>query len=123
MGVPDDITLLWTEDNWRNIRRLSIPSKTNRSGGAGVYYVSIVKIESRSMPRLTKPIISISIALEVLAIINGQTPENRFDHVDQYHSTAEDMGVVVPGLCKTGQNYLDCQRWRSRPDCGIFRWI
>ena len=78
MRVPDDITLLWTEDNWRNIRRLPTPSKTNRSGGAGVYYVSIVKIESRNMPRLTKPIISISITLEVLAIINGQISENRY---------------------------------------------
>jgi hypothetical protein len=43
MRVPDDITLLWTEDNWGNIRRLPTPSETNRSGGAGVYYVSIVK--------------------------------------------------------------------------------
>jgi len=71
MRVLDDITLLWTEDNRRNIRRLPAPSETNRLGGAGVYYVSIVKIESRSMPRLTKPVISISITLEILAIING----------------------------------------------------
>ncbi|KAF2493893.1 hypothetical protein BU16DRAFT_573306 [Lophium mytilinum] len=38
MRVPDDITLLWTEDNWGNIRRLPIGNETDRSGGAGVYY-------------------------------------------------------------------------------------
>ncbi|KAI0262821.1 hypothetical protein BC834DRAFT_971882 [Gloeopeniophorella convolvens] len=38
MRVPDDITLLWTDDNWGNIRRLPIASERNRTGGAGVYY-------------------------------------------------------------------------------------
>lgn len=38
MRVDDDITLLWTDDNWGNIRRLPIASERNRTGGAGVYY-------------------------------------------------------------------------------------
>ncbi|OCH83989.1 hypothetical protein OBBRIDRAFT_742368 [Obba rivulosa] len=38
MRVPDDITLLWTDDTWGNIRRFPIPSERNRTGGAGVYY-------------------------------------------------------------------------------------
>ena len=38
MRVPDDITLLWCDDNWGNIRRLPTPAERNRSGGAGVYY-------------------------------------------------------------------------------------
>ncbi|KAI0311862.1 hypothetical protein OF83DRAFT_1177164 [Amylostereum chailletii] len=38
MTVPEDITLLWTDDNWGNIRRYPIPSERNRTGGAGVYY-------------------------------------------------------------------------------------
>ncbi len=38
MRVPDDVTLLWCDDNWGNIRRLPTPSERNRSGGAGVYY-------------------------------------------------------------------------------------
>lgn len=38
MTVPDDITLLWTDDNWGNIRRLPLANETSRSGGAGVYY-------------------------------------------------------------------------------------
>jgi len=38
MRVPDDVTLLWCDDNWGNIRRLPTPDERNRSGGAGVYY-------------------------------------------------------------------------------------
>lgn len=38
MKVPDHVTLLWTEDNWGNIRRLPVGNETQRSGGAGVYY-------------------------------------------------------------------------------------
>lgn len=38
MTVPDDITLLWTDDNFGNIRRLPLANETSRSGGAGVYY-------------------------------------------------------------------------------------
>jgi len=36
--VPDDVTILWTDDNWGNIRRLPAPAERKRSGGAGVYY-------------------------------------------------------------------------------------
>jgi hypothetical protein len=38
MRVPDDVTLLWAEDNWGNIRRLPTPAERGRSGGAGIYY-------------------------------------------------------------------------------------
>lgn len=38
MRVPDDITLLWADDNWGNIRRLPTAQERKRSGGAGVYY-------------------------------------------------------------------------------------
>ncbi|HUI10371.1 MAG TPA: glycosyl hydrolase 115 family protein [Bacteroidota bacterium] len=38
MRVPDDVTLLWPDDNWGNIRRLPTPAERERSGGAGVYY-------------------------------------------------------------------------------------
>lgn len=38
LRVPDDITLLWAEDNWGNIRRLPSADERKRSGGAGVYY-------------------------------------------------------------------------------------
>jgi len=38
MRVPDDVTLLWCDDNWGNIRRLPTAEERTRSGGAGVYY-------------------------------------------------------------------------------------
>jgi hypothetical protein len=38
MRVPDDVTLLWPDDNWGNLRRLPTPSERNRAGGAGIYY-------------------------------------------------------------------------------------
>jgi hypothetical protein len=38
MRAPDDVTLLWAEDNWGNIRRLPTAEERQRNGGAGVYY-------------------------------------------------------------------------------------
>lgn len=38
MKVPDDVTLLFSDDNWGNIRRLPSLSAAPRSGGYGIYY-------------------------------------------------------------------------------------
>ncbi|KAK1775538.1 hypothetical protein QBC45DRAFT_445140 [Copromyces sp. CBS 386.78] len=38
LEVPDDITLLWADDNWGHVRRLPLLNETSRAGGAGVYY-------------------------------------------------------------------------------------
>jgi hypothetical protein len=38
MTVPDDVTLLFSDDNWGNIRRLPAPNAAKRQGGYGVYY-------------------------------------------------------------------------------------
>jgi hypothetical protein len=38
MRVPDDVTLLWPDDNWGDVRRLPTAEERARSGGAGVYY-------------------------------------------------------------------------------------
>ncbi|MCU0787291.1 MAG: glycosyl hydrolase 115 family protein, partial [Verrucomicrobia bacterium] len=38
MRVPDDVTLLWCDDNWGNLRRLPTPKERMRSGSAGIYY-------------------------------------------------------------------------------------
>ncbi len=35
--IPDDITILWCDDNWGNIRRLPTEQERKRSGGAGIY--------------------------------------------------------------------------------------
>ncbi len=38
MRVPEDVTLLWAEDNWGNVRRLPTADERGRRGGAGIYY-------------------------------------------------------------------------------------
>lgn len=38
MKVSDDVTLLWSDDNRGNIRRIPIGNEPNRSGGSGMYY-------------------------------------------------------------------------------------
>ena len=38
LRVPDDVTLLWCDDNWGNLRRLPTEAEQRRSGGAGIYY-------------------------------------------------------------------------------------
>lgn len=38
LQVPDDITLVWTDDNYGYIRALSNTEEQKRSGGSGVYY-------------------------------------------------------------------------------------
>jgi hypothetical protein len=38
MRVPDDVTLLWAEDNWGNVRRVPTAGERTRKGGAGIYY-------------------------------------------------------------------------------------
>lgn len=38
LQVPDDVTLVWVDDNFGYIRRLSGPEERKRSGGSGVYY-------------------------------------------------------------------------------------
>lgn len=36
--IPDDVTLMWTDDNYGYIRRFSEDKEQQRSGGSGVYY-------------------------------------------------------------------------------------
>jgi len=38
MRVPDDVMLLWCDDNWGDLRRLPTPEERKRTGGAGIYY-------------------------------------------------------------------------------------
>ncbi|ACB75282.1 glycosyl hydrolase 115 family protein [Opitutus terrae] len=38
MRVPDDVTLLWAEDNWGDLRRVPTADERARPGGAGIYY-------------------------------------------------------------------------------------
>jgi hypothetical protein len=38
MDVSDDVTLLWTDDNRGNIRRIPTKKELSRRGGSGMYY-------------------------------------------------------------------------------------
>jgi len=38
MRVPDDVTLLFADDNWGNVRRLPTGKDTLHAGGFGIYY-------------------------------------------------------------------------------------
>ena len=38
LQVPDDVTIVWCDDNYGNMTRLSDAAQQRRSGGAGVYY-------------------------------------------------------------------------------------
>jgi hypothetical protein len=38
LNVPDDVTIMWVDDNFGYIRRLANPSEQTRSGGGGVYF-------------------------------------------------------------------------------------
>lgn len=38
LDLPEDISLVWTDDNYGYMRQLSNPEEQKRSGGAGVYY-------------------------------------------------------------------------------------
>ena len=38
MRVPDDVTLLFSDDNWGDVRRLPAANATARAGGYGLYY-------------------------------------------------------------------------------------
>ena len=38
LNVPDDVMLVWCDDNYGYLTRLSSPEEQKRSGGAGVYY-------------------------------------------------------------------------------------
>jgi hypothetical protein len=38
LKVPEDVTLVWVDDNYGYVKRLSDPAEQKRSGGAGVYY-------------------------------------------------------------------------------------
>ncbi|HEU0066967.1 MAG TPA: glycosyl hydrolase 115 family protein [Sphingomonas sp.] len=38
LTLPGDVTLMWADDNYGYLRRLSTPAERQRPGGAGIYY-------------------------------------------------------------------------------------
>lgn len=73
LQVPEDITLLWTDDNYGFIRRIPTEQEKTRSGGAGLYYHA----DYVGPPRSYKWINTVNLinAWEQLnvAFLNGQT--------------------------------------------------
>ena len=38
LQVPDEVTILWSDDNWGNARRLPMGTEVGRQAGSGLYY-------------------------------------------------------------------------------------
>ena len=38
LSLPDDITLMWSDDNYGHITRLNNDKEKSRTGGSGIYY-------------------------------------------------------------------------------------
>ncbi len=38
LHIPNDVTLLWSDDNWGNLQHLPTAAERQRSGGNGIYY-------------------------------------------------------------------------------------
>lgn len=57
MRVPDDVTLLWCDDNWGDLRRVPPPEDRHRAGGSGIYY----HLDYVGSPRNYKWVNSVSI--------------------------------------------------------------
>ena len=53
MDVPEDITLIWADDNWGNNQRLPLGNETDRAAGAGTISMGRKAIRSWLSPRPT----------------------------------------------------------------------
>ena len=83
MTVPDDVTLLWVDDNWGNIRRFPIASERGRSGGAGVYYHYDYVGSPRDYKWITVcPFLAMSRKLGLTESLVYSTPESLRSNVD-----------------------------------------
>ena len=69
LSVPDDITLLWADDNWMNMERLPLANETGRSGGAGIYFHFDVSECTSQCATCTNP--ALISMWEVRVAING----------------------------------------------------
>ena len=96
MRVPDDVTLLWCDDNWGNIRRLPTDDERKRSGGAGIYY----HFDYVGGPRTYKWLNTIPIT-KVWEQMNLAYRLRRGSHLDRQRGRPQADGVphrVLPDL-------------------------
>jgi hypothetical protein len=107
LKVPDDVTLLWSDDNWGNIRRLPTDSEQSRKGGAGVYYHFDYVGEPRSYKW-------VSTLYDFGRHCSYSTDQHRF--------SAKDMAANEHGLRKKCKQNMDRQCWRPQR-LGEWHWI
>lgn len=103
LSVPEDVTLLWADDNWGNVRRFPLSNETGRAGGAGVYY----HFDYVGDPRDYKWINTVQL---------GKTAEqvsfaNEILHVKQEET---DLKTDAHGIFPRRRSYLDRQRRRPQ---------
>ena len=99
LTVPEDITLLWTDDNFGNIRRLPLANETSRSGGAGVYY----HVDYVGDPRSYKWINTIQLSKTVEQVSTLPLIGHR--------RSRGLMAIDATRVCPSSGPYLDPQRW------------
>ena len=89
LRVPDDVTLLWAEDNWGNVRRLPTAQERRRPGGAGVYY----HFDYHGGPRSYQWINTSPLAEDLGPDESGQAVRRR-SHLDRQRRALQ--GIRVP---------------------------
>ena len=140
MRVPDDVTLLWSDDNWGDLRRLPTAEERKRPGGAGIYYHFDYVGGPRSYKWLnTNPItkvqeqmhLALKYGADRLWVVNvgdgkpmefpieffldyARTPDRwDKDHLDEFTKlwVSESLGLSTPMRLRL--------RWRSTPSTTV----
>lgn len=91
LQVPEDVTLMWTDDNYGYIRRQSTVQEQKRSGGAGVYY----HISYWGRPH------------DYLWLSTTQPGLIWFEMSRAYHNGAQDMWIVNVGDIKPAEYNME----------------
>ncbi len=97
-NIPDDVTIMWADDNYGYIRQLSNEEERKRSGGAGVYYH--LSYWGRPHDYLWLESIPVSLIWEEM---------NK-----AYHTNAKDVWIVNVGDIKpneVGMNFFLDMAW------------
>ncbi len=94
MRVPDDITLLWCDDNWGNLRRLPPPEDRQRAGGSGIYY----HLDYVGSPRNYKWVNSVSIPRiwEQMSLAHSEWRESNLDRERRSSGARADPDGIFP---------------------------
>lgn len=103
LQVPDDVTLLWSDDNWGNVRRFPLVNETARAGGAGVYYHFDYVGDPRDYKWINTVLLEKTAEQVIPFFLRVLLEENQTDTVKVAH-----------GLRPRRRPHLDCQRGRSQ---------